>query len=373
MKPNIILITTIGNGEIFTALAATLSEEEKLVTDVIVIPDRKTPMSCWQNAREARLNGLSVLWKCLGEQATFLSAIRCPLEIPFDTDYRRNIGLLMAYADPRVQRVIMMDDDNFPIGPDFIVGHAVVGRRDVAVEGVAGLPNEWFNMLVHSDADERLVYPRGFPFGARGKPSTVWVGSGKVDARIAAHVGYWIGDPDIDGVTRSVLHPRVLEWNPDRFVLCSDSRMPINSQNTCVVRDAIPAYWYVKMGAPILGTRIDRYGDIFSGYFLQMAAQAVGEAITMGAPIVDHRRNAHDILHDALIELPAAMVLEQMTEFIMTPLTSTNYVSAAFELADRLVAVSFRGKLSATREAITFLQATAHDLRLWAGLCQRLA
>ena len=70
----------------------------------------------------------------------------------------------------------------------------------------------------------------------------------------------------------------------------SDTWTPVNTQNTALHRDAIPAYYYVRMGFPVKGMVIDRFGDIWSDYFLQRCAQQAGEVVRVGPPVADHRR-----------------------------------------------------------------------------------
>ncbi|MDW8235612.1 MAG: hypothetical protein RMK98_03180 [Bacteroidia bacterium] len=43
---------------------------------------------------------------------------------------------------------------------------------------------------------------------------------------------------------------------------------------------------------------IDRYGDIFSGYFVQACAKHLDGAIRVRTPVAHHRRNAPDYLRD---------------------------------------------------------------------------
>ena len=96
------------------------------------------------------------------------------------------------------------------------------------------------------------------------------------------------------------------------FVLDRATWAPINSQNTAVHRSVIPSYYFVRMGATVAGMKIDRYGDIFSGYFSQACVRALGNSVRVGSPIATHARNSHNYLHDATQEMACICVLEDL-------------------------------------------------------------
>ena len=70
------------------------------------------------------------------------------------------------------------------------------------------------------------------------------------------------------------------------------------------------------MGYEIGGIAIDRYGDIFSGYFVQACARHLGGAIRVGTPVAEHRRNAHSYLQDATREWAWQYVFPSATHLL---------------------------------------------------------
>ena len=64
------------------------------------------------------------------------------------------------------------------------------------------------------------------------------------------------------------------------------------------------------------GLQIDRFGDIFSGYFSQACARHLGHSIRAGTPIAEHRRNAHRYLRDATQEMAGIWVLEDLLPWL---------------------------------------------------------
>src|SRR5437870_5691904 len=67
--------------------------------DVIVVPDRKTPAGAYSRCAEISKKGLRTKCPAIEEQEGFLKSIGLrPDTIPYDSDNRRNVGYLMAYA-----------------------------------------------------------------------------------------------------------------------------------------------------------------------------------------------------------------------------------------------------------------------------------
>src|SRR3712207_9514532 len=65
--------------------------------------------------------------------------------------------------------------------------------------------------------------------------------------------------------------------NGGSIFLGDDTWSPINTQNTGLHRDLTVTYYFVRMGYPLAGLPIDRYGDIFSGYLSQACVKHMGE------------------------------------------------------------------------------------------------
>jgi hypothetical protein len=344
-----------------------------------IIADRKTPASVFEAARRAARSGFSVDCPDLDEQERYLRALGLPEDfVPWDSDNRRNIGYLRAW-EHGADVLISIDDDNFCLADsDFIACHGAVGgpARDAPLRGWAA-GSEWFNVcdLLHSVVPAQAattppIYARGFPYGARdanGAGVSQNLADAPVDRTVVANAGLWIDDPDVDAVTRLALRPTTTGAQSGDVLLDPGTWSPINTQNTALHREAIPSYYYIRMGLPVKGMLIDRFGDIWSGYFLQCCAQHLGEVIRVGSPIAEHRRTTHNLFRDLYQELAGIVLTEELLPWLRdVSLTGTTYNDAYAELAELIMqqADKFTGFLwdDGGRE---FLRSTARNMGTW--------
>lgn len=350
-----------------------------------IIADQKTPASVYQAARRAADQGFSVDCPDLDEQERYLRRLGVPPDfIPWNTDNRRNIGYLRAW-ESGADVLISIDDDNYcRPDSDFIAAHSVVGGTSSAA-GDSRLASgaAWFNLcdLLHGETAS-TIYARGFPYSARiytggGGNHAVQIGplpTDVPDRPVAVNAGLWIDDPDVDAVTRLALRPFCDRADATDLILAPGTWSPVNTQNTALHRDAIPTYYYVRMGFPVKGMVIDRFGDIWSGYFLQCCAQHLGEATRIGAPVADHRRTTHNLFKDLYQELAGIVLTEELLPWLReVSLTASTYTEAYAELADAIgeQAERFSGFLwdEGGRE---FLRATSGHMRTWLAAIRTL-
>lgn len=346
-----------------------------------IICDRKSPATVYDAARQARRDGFSIDCPDLDEQERYLRRLGLPDGfIPWDTDNRRNIGYLRAW-EHGADVLISIDDDNYcRPDSDFIAAHAVVGGPCGAANNTrfaSGAP--WFNVCdLLNGNNGSTIWARGFPYSARsqnGKVEVAMLPEHARETRVAVNAGLWLDDPDVDAVTRLSLRPLVDGADSTDLVLGPGTWSPINTQNTALHRDAIPAYYYVRMGFPVMGMLIDRFGDIWSGYFLQRCAEHLGETVRVGSPVADHRRTTHNLFKDLYQELAGIVLTEDLLPWLReVPLTATTYADAYAELADAIAeqAERFNGFLwdDGGRE---FLKATATHMITWLGAVKVLS
>lgn len=346
-----------------------------------IICDRKTPASVYTAAQNARDQGFQVDCPPLDEQESYLKSLSLPDNfIPWNTDNRRNIGFLRAW-EHGADVLISIDDDNYCLpDSDFVGAHQVVGRpvgtvpdSEYADEG------DWYNICnrLKAQVDDEY-FARGYPYAARKRGKQARLMSLPDDASgnpIAVNAGLWTDDPDVDAVTRLAMGPQVTGAENRGVILGADTWSPVNTQNTGLIRAAIPAYYYVRMGFPIQGMTIDRFGDILSGYFLQKCAKSLGHAVRFGDPVAEHRRSPHNLFKDLFHELAGMVVIEDLLPWLRElKLEGSDYpqiyASLAYALEEQ--ANSFTGFVW-DEGGRDFLKDTAACMHTWLATLERLS
>jgi hypothetical protein len=269
--------------------------------------------------------------------------------------------------------LISIDDDNYCLDPhDYFNEHAIV-LQNPAEHCVAESATGFFNiceMLEYSSSGR--VYPRGFPYSARHKDENWQVQAAKADIHINA--GLWLMDPDVDAITWLVSNPKVTGFSGNSLVLGRNSWAPVNTQNTALRRDVIPSYYFIRMGYPISGAAIDRYGDIFSGYFAQACARHLGGAVRFGTPLVEHKRNSHNYMKDAGREWACIVLLEDILPWLHdAKLEGQTYVAAYESLSHLLedAVETFQGPMWSDAARGYFHQVAFH-MRAWLKGCRTI-
>ena len=113
--------------------------------------------------------------------------------------------------------------------------------------------------------------------------------------------------------------------------------------------------------------RIDRYGDIFSGYFSQACARSLGHGVRVGTPVATHARNSHNYLRDAAQEHACICLLEDLLPWLRErQLAGNTYAETYLSLSDALEEASgkFKGFIW-TEETRQFFSATTRTMREW--------
>lgn len=369
-----VVVTTIHDGDFLTSYVNKIKEENLIDhVRIIVIPDRKTPQELYQKAKILKDFGYNIVCPTVEEQDEYLQKLGLVKNIiPYDSDGRRNIGYLMAYESGD-EVVISIDDDNYPIkGKNYFSEHMIVAKG-TSQQSVIKSQNNWFNICNLLDFKNNAeIYARGFPYYARFSQKKAT--TSKKEMTVHINAGLWLNSPDVDAITWLGHHPHVLSFTDKSYVLDKHTWSPINTQNTSLNRDVIPSYWFVKMGYPISGLSIDRYGDIFSGFFAQKCVQHLGFNVRVGTPVVDHIRNSHNAIKDLNYEFLCVIVLEDilkwLTEVKLDGSTySESYLSLASQMEDAVQ--KFDGFVwnAATRGYFHHL---AYCMRVWVNATQQL-
>lgn len=373
-RSNHIVFTTIYHPDLLWAFRDNLEHFGHLDdTCVWVVGDRKTPATVAGLCRDVSAKGLKTTYLDCAWQGEWANRHHALAErLPWNNETRRNIGYLCA-LEAGCQRLISIDDDNWPTQDDFIGGHALTGRPWTS--SLWREASGFHNVCAHLELEPaRAVFPRGFPFRLRGGVNAPENVTSPTNACVGVTAGLWLNEPDIDATTW--LNGRVLSRSyrgPSSFALTQDTWSPINTQNTSVVRELIPAFLCIPMGWDVPGGRIQRYGDIWGGYFLQAVLAGTPWHVAFGRPLVDHRRNPHDYVDDLRHEF-WGMVL---TDWLLTTLrtqfrpTASQVCDRVLELAEFLVSRAVPHMPSwCPPEMRAFVNQTAGNLRVWASSCR---
>ena len=369
-----VVLTTIGDPSLLDGYFENFRANGRLAqVRVIVIPDRRTPKAAYGRCALMAKKGLSVMCPTLDEQDCFLGKLGLPADfIPYDSDNRRNIGYLIALED-ECDFVISIDDDNFaPTRGDYFGEHAVVcgETHDFRILEASG---GWFNVCsLLSMEPEIEVYPRGFPYFARHEK--VRISARVASASVRINGGLWTQHPDLDAMSWLASPVKATAFRGTSFVLDRATWTPINSQNTAVHRSVIPSYYFLRMGASVAGMKIDRYGDIFSGYFSQACVRALGNSVRVGSPIATHARNSHHYLRDATHEMACICALDDLLPWLHeVKLQGEDHVELYCSLSDQLESVIEKcSGFVWTDETRAFFHDSACLMRQWAKACETI-
>ena len=357
-----IVCTTIGDGSFLKAYADEIlaaGAEDRV--RMIVIPDRKTPPALYAAATEAS-RSVDVLCLELDGQEAFLASCGAAGMFPLDSDGRRNIGYLLAY-ESGADVMISIDDDNLP-GPGWLAAH-----EHALAAGSMPFVTSWLGFFNPCDLlqfEQDGVWARGFPYSKR--EFTTYEYELK-PCSVAINAGLWIGDPDVDAITRLALHPQSalsFAGGPGPVVLGDGMWAPVNSQNTAVRHDVIPAYCYFESSK--------RFADIWQGYFAQACAQHLGHHVRFGTPAADCSvRNDHDLLRDLSLEFDGIMMLDKVLPWLTElKLTGSTYAEA-YECLKHELCEFVVSDTATTRAQRKILFDVATRMAAWLRVTGRLA
>lgn len=265
--------------------------------EIVIIGDLKTPpgTSEYLNNLQPVSPEIIIRYMDIDEQKQRFSKYEALWELlPLNSFSRRNYADLYC-LDEKIDYVIRIDDDNFPIENNFILEHI----KALELEEVSLISDSlgWFNicsLLLESSGKE--FYPRGFPYPYRDKYSNSKNIVSKV--KIGINAGLWLGDPDVDAITRLVLAPKVIGINKNNLMshiaLDKGTWSPINTQNT--------SYRGEILQISFVSPHVGRYDDIFCGYIARSILDRLNIQTSYGLPLVFQDRNKHDLWDDEKLE-----------------------------------------------------------------------
>jgi hypothetical protein len=365
-----IVLTTINEPVLLKGYAENLNKFGKPDFGFIVIGDVATPHEkARKTIADIKDQGYDAEYYDIPKQKKWLRNYpEIAKIVPYKTDNRRNLGFLMA-AEKGANTIIAIDDDNYATeNEDFYKYHSIVGET-VTLPTVTST-NGWFNPCTMLEADHgALIYPRGYPFSKRRKEQYTFT---QTTGKIALNMGLWTGDPDADAVTHLANPTRItsMKSKNDSIMLSPGTYSPINTQNTAFHRNTLPCYYYILMNASIKGLKIDRYGDIWSGFFIKKAIDQMAERAVIGRPIANHKRNSHNYLKDLKCELWGMLLTEEIVKWLeQLQLESNNYFDVYLEMAKGINKLKNNFQEYAIRK---YLEKISQAMTIWVGTCHKI-
>jgi len=284
-----VVTTTINVPKLLQGYAKSVRRYRHLDTHFVVVGDKKTPSAAKSFcARLEKRSGVPIHFFDLKQQEDYLKKYpELNRRLPYNSIQRRNIGILFAY-EKGAESIVTIDDDNFFIAGDFLGEHALP-KEKVPLE-VFSSGTGWLNVCGFlKEKNGFSFYHRGFPMKKRWLKEKL--SSRKKSVKVVANAGFWLGDPDIDAITRLTLPVDVSEFKRrSNFALDIGTWSPFNSQNTALSREVIPAYF--------LSPDVGRYDDIWASYVIKRIADHLGHYISFGKPLVYQERNPHNYFKD---------------------------------------------------------------------------
>lgn len=360
-----IVITSIFDNGWLERMYEELKQSEELEnTTVYYIIDYKTPKDISEKISKLKLKGMKIVAPSIEEQHLIESKYGIENLILKNSDHRRNLGYLLAWQD-EVDFVISMDDDNFPKSPNFIQEHRVrLGDRKSL--NVISAENGTYNNCELLEAGTH-IHPRGYPFSNKGNNKYSIKVQDKL--KVGVNAGMWTISPDVDAISWLVT-PQTFE-NIELVkdvVLARDTFCPVNSQNTSLLREYIPAYYFVRMGYDIGGgLNFDRLGDIYSGYFMQKVCKTMGDSVSFGMPLVTHERNSHNYINDANNEWGCLRTIDEFVPWLSSVKLTGNSISEIYRsLSEALDDFAITTKFKYMRRSTEgFYHSMAYEMRQW--------
>jgi len=365
-----VVVTTIGDGNFLREYCRQIEEEQlKDSVTIYIIPDLKTPKMLRTNVTDYRSKGFDVRCASFDEQEALISYVGLANMVPYNSDNRRNVGYLQAYQDKN-EIIISIDDDNYcRKGSKYFLSHSNVGQA-VSIRSREVI-SKWYNVC--ADIGIPKVYPRGYPYRFRNDRRNGFKEE-VVNQKVMMNVGLWLGDPDLDALTWVQGGAKAHVFTGTSFLLGKGTWTPISSQNTAFHRDVTVAYYFLPMNTTVRGLEMDRYGDIFSGYFAQACTKHMGDGIRVGTPIVEHVRNGHDHWSDVRKELVCIGMIEDIMDWLINvTLVGTTYSEVYLSLANQLedVVEKFAGTVW-TVDAKAYFHRAVYCMRRWVKACEKL-
>jgi hypothetical protein len=252
----------------------------------------------------------------------------------------KNIGLYFAVKEG-YKAVILLDDD--VDCRERHVNDFLTIKRPVSTWDWSG-SHDWVNTmaLITYPNDDEKMFARGFPYEYRTSGCII-----KRNDRLLwlaypyFNEGLWTGHPDINGMDKlemlrtkgdrvfaqgalfGIGEERDLPWyidqetqvSPGQVLLRRNQNLPLSIMNCQIDAAFIPAFWQPSDYPLYNSFKIRRHDDIWSMYFLRKIMARFGADVTVGNPMVDHKKQA-DVTGEILSEHYTNLIQPYLTTIV---------------------------------------------------------
>ncbi len=258
--------------------------------------------------------------------------------IPENSIRRRNLGYLIALQEG-ADIIVTVDDDNFQSAGWLGEHKNALGYYDGSnIKNKIMSRNGVVNPCHQLHMSHSNVYPRGYPFSKYWSDTFETIPD--TQGQISLNMGLCTGAPDVDGFT-NLLYPDLTSYkirdNCYFNIVYDSDYMPINTQNTAFRRELTPAFYAVRMDETVNGLQVDRYDDIWGGWFLQKCMHEKYEQVSFGEPVSLDMRNKHDYITDLRSEAACMSINNMMFDIVDSlELEGNSYTDLYLDLTDKL-------------------------------------
>lgn len=288
--------------------------------------------------------------------------------IPRKTDTCRSFGFYVAWRQG-YRYVVTLDDDCLT-HPGFLAQHDIVGEYR-ELKSVVSEP--WYNTLDNlvlspNGHSSPHWYARGFPYWCRVQPHQP-PRFGTASGRVVCNMGMWLKVPDINGLDK-IDHqlPNGVGMREPTLAVSTGTNFSLCIMNVALLAEAVPAFYQLPMNTDICNARLDRFGDIWSGYILKKLADVRDDLVTIGQPLVTHTKAGNTMRETRvehfghLLETHFYRLVDEAVELV----SPADYASMYGQLAENFTAaVDNDGLPSAYRH---FFRQMGDKMIRWAKL-----
>lgn len=207
----------------------------------------------------------------------------------------RDFGFYLAWKESDDGEIIIaLDDDCAVYHRDFAA--RVEQVLSAAPRPVATCEGPHLNLIdLYADVP-RDLFPRGFPYSARGAYAGATFGAAAA-REVKFSVGLWKEIFDINAIDKLQgppwSHPDA-ELRHESALIAEGRLVSVCSMNMIFRREVLPAVYQLPMHIPVApGWVVDRYGDIWGGFILKTLMDLRGDAMAAGGPMIRHLKEGN--------------------------------------------------------------------------------